>query len=68
MPNLREGMMRRTGKVIIWTFGGIYAIGTWVYGIWYIWQHWGGVSSTGMLAYYGFIRALIWPVWLILGS
>ena len=43
-----------------------YAIGAWVYGLLYIWEHWGGLWSYGPLAYYAFGRALVWPLWVIL--
>ena len=44
----------------------MYVIGTWVYGVVYIWNHWAGAEHYGVLAWYAFIRALIWPVWLLL--
>ena len=53
-------------RVVGFTLGGIYVLGTWVYGIWYIWEHWAGYWSFGPLAWYGFMRGLIWPVWVAL--
>lgn len=46
----------------------VYAVGTWVYGGWYIWLHWAEADlwSYGVLMYYAFIRALIWPIWMVL--
>ena len=46
--------------------GGVYIAGTWVYGIWYIWEYWSRDIGYGLLAWYGFMRALIWPVWVAL--
>jgi len=45
---------------------GVYIAGTWVYGIWYIWEHWSRDMGYGLLAWYGFMRAIIWPVWVAL--
>ncbi len=45
---------------------GVYIAGTWVYGTWYIWKYWSRDMGYGLLAWYGFMRALIWPVWVAL--
>ena len=45
---------------------GVYIAGTWVYGTWYIWEYWSRDMGYGLLAWYGFMRALIWPVWVAL--
>ena len=36
---------------------GVYIAGTWVYGIWYIWEYWSRDMGFGTLAWYGFMRA-----------
>ena len=41
-----------------------YVLGYWIYGVWYVWEHWSGYSGFDIL--YGFMRAIIWPVWLAL--
>jgi hypothetical protein len=43
-----------------------YVVGTWIYGGWYIWEHWAGYWGYGNLAWYAFIRAIVWPVWVLL--
>ena len=48
------------------TLGGIYVLGTWVYGTWYVWEYWSRDMGFGLLAWHGFMRALIWPVWVAL--
>ena len=52
-------------RVAGYTFGGTYVLGTWVYGTWYIWEHWAGYWGSGTLAWYGFMRAIVWPVWVV---
>ncbi len=44
----------------------LYAVGTWVYAMLYIWENWAGFWSFGTLAYYAFMRALVWPLWVFL--
>ena len=44
------------------TLGLVYLLGYWLYGAWYVWEHWSGFSGFDIL--YGFMRAIIWPVWL----
>ena len=53
-------------KVLGMAVLGVYVAGTWAYGIWYIWEYWQGYWGFGILAWNGFIRALIWPVWVAL--
>ncbi len=43
-----------------------YAIGCWVYAMFYMWAHWEGIWGVGVLAVHAFFRAMIWPVWLAL--
>ena len=45
---------------------GVYIAGTWVYGTCYVWEHWQGYWGSCTLAWHGFMRALVWPVWLAL--
>ena len=44
----------------------VYIAGTWVYGTWYVWKHWAGYWNFGAPAYYVFMRAIIWPIWVAL--
>ena len=44
-------------KALGMAFGAVYALGTWIYGTWYVWEHWAGYWSFGTLAWYGFMRA-----------
>ena len=46
--------------------GGVYVLGAWIYGLWYVWEHWAGSSQIATLAGVGFVRAIIWPVWVAL--
>ncbi len=46
--------------------GSFYLLGAWIYGLWYVWEHWEGATQIGTLAGTGFVRALIWPVWVLL--
>ncbi len=46
------------------TLGLVYLLGYWLYGVWYVWEHWSGYSGFDIL--YGFMRAIIWPVWVAL--
>ena len=55
-------MLNRLG----WAGAFGYAIGAWVYSVLYIWEHWGGLWNYGALAYYAFMRALVWPLWVFL--
>ena len=45
---------------------GVYIAGAWVYGTWYDWEHWQGYWGSCTLAWHGFMRALVWPVWVAL--
>jgi len=49
-------------RVVSQTLAGIYVVGTWVYGVMYIWTHWAGFWQFGILAFYAFIRAIFWPI------
>ena len=55
-------MLKRLG----WAVAIVYAVGSWVYGVAYIWEHWAGFWNYGSLAYYAFMRALVWPLWVFL--
>ena len=44
------------------TLLAVYIADAWVYGTWYVWEHWAGYWSFGALAWHGFMRALVWPV------
>jgi hypothetical protein len=46
--------------------GGAYLLGAWIYGLWYVWEHWAGSTHIGTLAGTGFVRAIVWPVWVVL--
>ncbi len=54
--------MKPLGKIL----SGAYVIGIWIYGLWYVWEHWEGSTHIGTLAGVGFMRAIIWPVWVAL--
>ncbi len=45
--------------------GGAYLLGTWIYGIWYVWEHWEGSTQIGTLAGAGIVRAIVWPWWVV---
>ena len=53
-------------KALGMALGAVYVLGTWVYGTWYVWEHWAGYWNFAPLAWYGFMHALIWPVWVAL--
>jgi hypothetical protein len=46
--------------------GGAYLLGAWIYGLWYVWEHWEGATQVGSLAGVGFVRAIVWPLWVAL--
>jgi hypothetical protein len=56
-----EKPMPRDLKAAGITLGLVYLLGYWLYGAWYVWEHWSGFSGFGIL--YGFMRAIIWPAW-----
>ena len=56
----RPNIARAAGMVAL----GVYIVGYWIYGGWYVWAHWSGYSGFEIL--YGFVRAIIWPVWVAL--
>ncbi len=43
-----------------------YVLGIWIYGLWYVWEHWEGSTQIGTLAGVGFVRAIVWPLWVAL--
>ena len=45
--------MKQSAKIL----GGAYVLGIWIYGLWYVWEHWEGSIQIGTLAWYGFMRA-----------
>ncbi len=54
--------MKKSAKFFV----GAYVLGIWVYGLWYVWEHWAGSNHIGSLAGRGFIRAVVWPWWVLL--
>ncbi len=54
-------------KQLIKILGGAYVLGAWIYGLWYVWEHWEGSTHIGTLVGIGLMRAIIWPVWVVLG-
>ena len=55
-------MLRHAGR----TIGVVYLFGTWIYGTLYIWEHRADFSDFAWLTWQAFLRALIWPMWVIL--
>ncbi len=51
--------MKQWAKIL----GGAYVVGIWIYGVWYVWEHWAEASNIGTLAGVAFVRAIVWPVW-----
>ena len=54
--------MKQPSKIL----GGVYVLGIWIYGLWYVWEHWEGSTHIGTLAGVGFVRAVVWPLWVLL--
>ncbi len=54
--------MKKHTKIL----GSAYVLGVWIYGVSYVWEHWAEASHIGSLAGVGFVRAIIWPVWVVL--
>ncbi len=54
--------MQQSAKI----FFGAYVLGIWIYGLWYVWEHWEGATHIGTLAGVGFVRAIAWPLWVAL--
>ena len=54
--------MKQSAKIL----SGVYVLGIWIYGLWYVWEHWEGSTHVGSLAGTGFVRAIVWPVWVVL--
>ena len=54
--------MKQLGKIL----GGAYVLGIWIYGLWYVWENWAEAGQIGTLAGVGFIRAVVWPLWVLL--
>ena len=46
--------------------GGAYVVGIWIYGVWYVWEHWAESNYIGSLVGRGFLRAIVWPFWVLL--
>ncbi len=44
--------MKQPAKIL----GGAYVLGIWIYGLWYVWEHWEGSTYIGTLAGTGFVR------------
>ena len=55
-------MLRHAGKSV----GVVYLFGTWVYGALYLWDHRAGYVDFANVAWHAFLRAIIWPIWVIL--
>ncbi len=55
-------MLRQAGK----SAGFVYLFGTWVYGALFLWGHQLDFSDFATLAGHTFLRALVWPMWVIL--
>ncbi len=51
--------MKQSAKIL----GGVYVLGIWIYGLWYVWEHWAGSSQIATLAGYAIMRAVVWPLW-----
>ncbi len=47
--------------------GGVYLLGAWIYGLWYVWENWEGAKQIGTLAGHAFLRAVVWPWWVVQG-
>ena len=47
--------MKQLAKIL----GGAYVLGIWIYGVWYLWEHWEGSTNIGTLAGVGFMRAIV---------
>ncbi len=54
--------MKQHIKILV----GTYVLGAWVYGLWYVWEHWAEASNIGTLAGVAFVRAIVWQVWVVL--
>jgi hypothetical protein len=44
-------------KQYIKIFGGAYLLGAWIYGLWYVWDHWAEANHIGTLAGHAIMRA-----------
>ncbi len=53
-------------KQLIKILGGAYVLGIWIYGLWYVREHWAEASNIGTLAGVAFVRTIVWPVWVVL--
>jgi hypothetical protein len=45
--------------------GSAYVLAAWIYGLWYVWEHWEGAKHIGTLAGYAAVRAIVWPWWVV---
>ncbi len=50
--------MKQSAKVL----GGAYVLGIWIYGLWYLWEHWAEANQIGTLTGHAFVRAIVWPL------
>jgi hypothetical protein len=53
--------MKQSSKILV----GAYVLGIWIYGVWYLWEHWAESSHIGTLAGHAIIRAIVWPWWVV---
>ena len=53
-------------RAVGYGFLGVYVLGHWCYTGYYMWENWAGFWLSGTLAYYASMRAMIWPVWVVL--
>ena len=54
--------MRQAGR----TVGFVYLFGTWIYSALYLWNHRADFSDFATLVWHTFLRALLWPMWVVL--
>ncbi len=52
-------------KLLAKNLGGAYLLGIWIYGLWYVWEHWEGSTQIGTLAGTAFVRAIVWLWWMV---
>ncbi len=45
--------------------GSAYVLAAWIYGLWYVWEHWEGSTQIGTLAGAAFVRAIVWLWWVV---
>ena len=49
--------MKQSAKIL----SGAYLLGVWIYGLWYVWEHWEGSTHIATLTGVGLMRAIVWP-------